>query len=124
MLRSALPEAGNRIIVRPLRDHLYNKNAWISAVQTAVREAIGEPSDTSTRIGLMSGPAPASVDTVRAFPQWTHEGRPWVDMPTARQLREHFLSETEDGMTLLRGNVPPPSSPSSTPSAPPANTAP
>ncbi|MBX3691195.1 bifunctional nicotinamide-nucleotide adenylyltransferase/Nudix hydroxylase [Dokdonella sp.] len=108
MLRSALPEAGNRIIVRPLRDHLYNENAWISAVQTAVREAIGEPSDTSTRIGLMSGQAPASVDTVRAFPQWTHEECPWVDMPTAHQLREHLLSETEDGMTLVRGHVPPP----------------
>lgn len=108
MLRQALPDAADRIILRPLRDHLYNENAWISAVQSAVRDATGASSPTPPRISLMSGPAPASVDTVRAFPQWTHEECPGTDLPTAHELREHFLGGSEDGMARVRANVPAP----------------
>lgn len=108
MLRSALPDAGDRIIVRSLRDHLYNENAWISTVQATVRDVVGEQPDTKPRIGLMSGPTSASIDTVRAFPQWAHEECPWFDMPTAHQLREHFLSGSEGDMAVVRANVPAP----------------
>lgn len=107
MLRSVLPDAAYRIIVRPLRDHLYNENAWISDVQAGVRDAIGDRLGRAPRIGLMSSSTPASVDTVRAFPQCTHEECPWIDMPTAHDLREHFLSDTEKGMALVRSNVSP-----------------
>lgn len=39
LLRSALTDAGDRIVVRPLRDHLHNENAWISAVRGARRHS-------------------------------------------------------------------------------------
>ncbi|MCI1711410.1 MAG: bifunctional nicotinamide-nucleotide adenylyltransferase/Nudix hydroxylase [Chiayiivirga sp.] len=107
MLRSALPEAAGRIVVRPLRDHLYNENTWIGAVQGAVRDAIGIQSTTSPLIGMLSGPVPSSVDTVRAFPQWTHEECPWTDVPFAQELREHYFGGTDGGMALVRANVPP-----------------
>lgn len=41
MIRAALPAESARILIRPLRDHLYNENAWIAAVQSAVRDALG-----------------------------------------------------------------------------------
>lgn len=109
MLRSALPDvAADRILVHPLRDYLYNENAWIGAVQSAVRNAIGESPGSAPRIGLMSGPMPSSVDVVRAFPQWPHEEVPWVEMPTAHELRYHFLGGSTDAMAWVGSNVPSP----------------
>ena len=31
MIQSALGDAGDRLIIRPLRDHLYNESLWIAA---------------------------------------------------------------------------------------------
>ena len=107
MLRSAVPDASKRIVVHPLPDHLYNENVWIGAAQGAVRDAIGAQPAAPPRVGMMSGPFPPSVDTVRAFPQWVHEECPWTDMPTTNELREQYFEGTEDGMALVRANVPP-----------------
>src|SRR5687768_16749621 len=54
MIQSALADAVERLIVRPLRDHLYNEAQWIAAVQRAVAEAIRlDGGGTDARIGLI-----------------------------------------------------------------------
>lgn len=101
MILAAVPHEAGRIVVRSLRDHLYNENAWLGAVQTAVREVAG----TNTSIGLIGGPE-TSADYLRAFPQWPREELPAVACPPAQELREQFLSGTDGGMALLRAHVP------------------
>jgi bifunctional NMN adenylyltransferase/nudix hydrolase len=101
MILAALPQEADRIVVRGLRDHLYNENAWLGAVQTAVRDVVG----ANARVGLIGGPEP-SVDYLRAFPQWPREELPLVACPPARELREYFLGDTDGGMALLRAHMP------------------
>lgn len=105
LLRVALPTDTDRLQVRPLRDHLYNENAWVSAVQSAVRDAIGDVA-SSPRIGLIGGPESSGVDYLRAFPQWPREEISWVEAPTAADLREAFLDDSDEGMLKVRGHVP------------------
>ncbi len=106
MLRGALPGESGRILIRPLRDHLYNANAWISAVQAAVPDAVGVGTLPSLRISLIGGPESAGVDYLRAFPQWPREEAPLVECPRAEELRDHFLSDSQDGMAMVRAHVP------------------
>lgn len=41
MIQAALGDAAEgRLIIRPLRDHLYNESQWIAGVQRAVADAI------------------------------------------------------------------------------------
>ena len=94
MIREALPAEAARILVRPLRDHLYNENAWIAAVQSAVRDALGADGSASQHIGLIGGPENAGVDYLRAFPQWPREEAPLVDGPRAGELRDSFLEDS------------------------------
>ncbi len=96
-----------RILVRPLRDHLYNENAWIAAVQSAVRDALGADAYSSQRIGLIGGPENSGVDYLRAFPQWPREEVPLVDCPRAEELRNRFLEDSDEGMAMTRAHVPP-----------------
>ena len=71
MIQSALNVDEGRLIVRPLRDHLYNESQWIAAVQRTVAEAIkadgGSPDAT---IGLIGQDKDASSYYLREFPQW------------------------------------------------------
>ena len=107
MIREALPAEAARILVRPLRDHLYNENAWIAAVQSAVRDALGADGSASQHIGLIGGPENAGVDYLRAFPQWPREEAPLVDGPRAGELRDSFLEDSPVGMAKVRTHVPP-----------------
>lgn len=106
MLHAALPAESARIRVRPLRDHLYNENAWIAAAQLAVQDALSADGSASQRIGLIGGPESAGVDYLRAFPQWPREEVPLVDGPLAGELRDGFLEDSIDGMTKVRAHVP------------------
>ena len=106
MIRAALPAESSRILVRPLRDHLYNESAWIAAVQAAVRDALGADGLGSQRIGLIGGPESAGVDYLRAFPQWSREEVPLVDCPRAGELRDSFLEDSAGGMTKIQAHVP------------------
>ena len=107
MLRASLPAESTRILVRPLRDHLYNENAWIAAMQAAVRDALGASAFASQRIGLIGGPESTGVDYLRAFPQWPREEVPLVACPSAEGLRAGFLEDSHEGMAHVRAHVPP-----------------
>jgi len=106
MIHAALPEAAGRLVVRALRDHLYNENAWVLAVQAAVREALG-PDFAGARIGLIGGPEDPAADSLRAFPQWPRERVDAVAVAPSCEPRARFLEDTDAGLDALRASVPP-----------------
>src|SRR5690348_7291238 len=54
MIQAALEDASDRLIIRPLRDHLYSEALWIADVQRAVTAVIEEDVGTdSVRVGVI-----------------------------------------------------------------------
>src|SRR5690606_8680231 len=71
MIRSALEDEAGRLIIEPLRDHLYNEALWIAGAQRAVAEAVRRDGGTDdARIGLIGLEKDASSYYLREFPQW------------------------------------------------------
>lgn len=113
MIQSALADAADRLIVRPLRDHLYNESQWIAAVQRTVAEAVRQDgADADARIGLIGMDKDASSYYLREFPQW-----PLVDVAhtatlSATELRRYLFEanqlDSHGGLMLIRANVPAP----------------
>lgn len=113
MIQAALGDAADRLIVRPLRDHLYNESLWIANVQRAVAEAVrADGGDADARIGLIGMDKDASSYYLREFPQW-----PLVDVShtatlSATELRRFLFEanqiDSHGGLMLIRANVPGP----------------
>ena len=52
--RLVLEGATDRLLIRPLRDHLYNEAQWIAGVQRTVAEAIrADGGDADAKVGLV-----------------------------------------------------------------------
>lgn len=113
MIQAALDGAADRLILRPLRDHLYNESLWIAGVQRTVADAIRDDGgDANARVGLIGFDKDASSYYLREFPQW-----PLVDVQhtqalSATELRR-YLFEAGDidfhgALLMLRANVPQP----------------
>ncbi|MGC1302160.1 MAG: bifunctional nicotinamide-nucleotide adenylyltransferase/Nudix hydroxylase [Caulobacteraceae bacterium] len=111
MIRAALEPDADRLILRPLRDHLYNETAWIAEVQDQVALAVqadrGEAA-VSARIGLIGHEKDASSYYLRAFPQWELVDVDQVAMLSATDLRRHLFAADPGAMRLLEANVPAP----------------
>ena len=113
MIQSALADAAERLIVRPLRDRLYNESRWIAGVQRAVAEAVAQDGgDAQARVGLIGQDKDASSYYLREFPQW-----PLVDVShtatlSATELRRYLFEanqiDSHGGLMLIRANVPGP----------------
>lgn len=113
MIQSALADSADRLIVRPLRDHLYNESQWIANVQRSVAEAVrADGGDAQARIGLVGMDKDASSYYLREFPQW-----PLVDVNhtatlSATELRKYLFEanqiDSHGGLMLIRANVPAP----------------
>ncbi|MEG3791489.1 bifunctional nicotinamide-nucleotide adenylyltransferase/Nudix hydroxylase [Lysobacter sp. CCNWLW3] len=113
MIQSALADAAERLIVRPLRDRLYNESRWIAGVQRAVAEAVAQDGgDAQARVGLIGQDKDASSYYLREFPQW-----PLVDVQhtatlSATELRRYLYEanqlDSHGGLMLIRANVPGP----------------
>ncbi|WP_363796350.1 bifunctional nicotinamide-nucleotide adenylyltransferase/Nudix hydroxylase [Lysobacter firmicutimachus] len=113
MIHSALTDAADRLIVRPLRDHLYNESQWIAAVQRTVAEAMRQDGGgEQARVGLIGMDKDASSYYLREFPQW-----PLVDVThtatlSATELRRYLFEanqlDSHGGLMLIRANVPGP----------------
>jgi len=121
MIRSALADADERLLVHSLHDHLYNESQWIAAVQRTVAEAIkADAAEARTmggarpepRIGLIGQDKDASSYYLREFPQW-----PLVDVAhtqalSSTELRRYLFEanrlDSHGGLMLIRANVPGP----------------
>lgn len=113
MIQSALGEAGDRLIVRPLRDHLYNESQWIAAVQRTVNEAVkSDGGADDARIGLIGKDKDASSYYLREFPQWDLVDVKHTETLSATELRRYLYEanqlDSHGGLMLIRANVPGP----------------
>lgn len=114
MIEAALeaPAREGRVLVKPLRDHLYNESRWIAAVQRAVADAVREAGGPERpRIGLI-GQGDEAERYLRAFPQWPRVELEPAQALSASELRRHLLDAERDGgeggMRLVQANVPAP----------------
>lgn len=113
MIQAALDGDAARLIIRPLRDHLYNEAHWIAGVQRAVADALradGAPADA--KVGLVGMDKDASSYYLREFPQWPLVDVQHTETLSATELRR-YLFESGDldfhgALLMLRGNVPAP----------------
>lgn len=113
MIQAALGDAAGRLVIRPLRDRLYNEALWIADVQRTVAQAIRDDGHAGdARVGLIGMDKDASSYYLREFPQWPLVDVAHVQTLSATELRRYLFEanqlETHGALMLLRGNVPAP----------------
>jgi bifunctional NMN adenylyltransferase/nudix hydrolase len=114
MIQSALAESADRLIIRPLRDHLYNESLWIANVQRAVSDAIkaDEGDAASARVGLIGKDKDASSYYLKEFPQWPLVDVKHTETLSATELRRYMFEANQinshGALMLVRANVPGP----------------
>lgn len=111
MIQSALNDASDRLIFRPLRDHLYNEGQWIANVQRTVAEAVKQDGgDVQARIGLIGQDKDASSYYLKEFPQWALIDVRHTEALSATELRQYLFEanqiDSHGGRMLIRANVP------------------
>lgn len=113
MIQSALPDANDRLIIRPLRDHLYNESQWLATVQRTVADAIVQDGfEADARIGVIGKEKDASSYYLREFPQWKLVDVQHTATLSATELRRYLYEanriDSHGGLMLIRANVPGP----------------
>lgn len=104
MIQAALGADAARVTALPLRDHLYNENAWLAEAQAQVASVASD----AKNIGLFGLSKDASSYYLKAFPQWALVDAASVPLLSATELRRHLFSEEPGALRLLEANVPPP----------------
>ncbi|MGS1076940.1 bifunctional nicotinamide-nucleotide adenylyltransferase/Nudix hydroxylase [Pseudoxanthomonas beigongshangi] len=113
MIQAALEGSVDRLLIRPLRDHLYNEAQWIAGVQRAVAEAIRtDGGDAEAKVGLVGMDKDASSYYLREFPQWPLVDVQHTEALSATELRRYLFEagsiDFHGALLMLRGNVPTP----------------
>lgn len=113
MIQTALDGSGERLLIHPLRDHLYNESQWIASVQRAVAEAIhADGGDAQVKVGLVGMSKDASSYYLREFPQWPLVDVNHTEALSATELRRYLFTagdvDFHGALLMLRGNVPAP----------------
>ncbi|MGJ0393482.1 MAG: bifunctional nicotinamide-nucleotide adenylyltransferase/Nudix hydroxylase [Methylocystis sp.] len=104
MIQAALGKDASRVTALPLRDHLYNENAWLAEAQAQVASVAGE----SKTIALFGFSKDASSYYLKAFPQWELVDAASVPLLSATELRRLLFSEEPGALRLIEANVPAP----------------
>lgn len=113
MIQTALADAADRLIISPLRDHLYNESLWIAAVQRAVAEAIStDGGGPDARVGLIGQDKDATSYYLKEFPQWDLVDVKHTATLSATELRRYLYEanqlDSHGGLMMIRANVPGP----------------
>lgn len=128
MIQSTLADAADRLIILPLRDHLYNESQWIATVQRTVADAIKadaiksdatkpdaskpDGGNTESRIGMIGKDKDASSYYLQEFPQWDLVDVKHTETLSATELRRYLYEanqlESHGGRMMIRANVPGP----------------
>jgi bifunctional NMN adenylyltransferase/nudix hydrolase len=90
MIRSANPGDESRLLIRPLRDHLYNDALWVTEVQRIVADAVART--PGSRIGLIGHDKDRSSYYLGMFPQWQLVNSPNVAGVSATELRDYLFA--------------------------------
>ncbi len=104
MIQAALGKDARRVATLPLRDHLYNDNAWLAEAQAQVASVAGD----AKSIALFGFSKDASSYYLKAFPQWELVDAASVPLLSATELRRHLFSEEPGALRLIEANVPKP----------------
>ncbi|QGM98989.1 bifunctional nicotinamide-nucleotide adenylyltransferase/Nudix hydroxylase [Methylocystis parvus] len=104
MIEAALGADAKRVATLPLRDHLYNDNAWLAEAQSLVASVAGD----ANTIALFGFSKDASSYYLKAFPQWELVDAASVPLLSATELRRHLYSEEAGALRLIEANVPRP----------------
>jgi bifunctional NMN adenylyltransferase/nudix hydrolase len=110
MIRAAFPNESSRLLIRPLRDHLYNDPLWVSEVQRLVAEATKEAGPT-IRIGVIGHHKDQSSYYLEMFPQWELVNSVNVAGVSASDLRDYLFAGGAGDVgkdLLIRAAVPEP----------------
>lgn len=113
MIQSSLADAADRLLIRPLHDHLYNESQWIAAVQRTVAEAVrADGGNANAKVGLIGQDKDASSYYLREFPQWPLVDVRQTETLSATELRRYLFEanrlDSHGGLMLIRANVPGP----------------
>lgn len=113
MIQTALADAADRLIISPLRDHLYNESLWIAAVQRTVAEAIvTDGGGPDARVGLIGQDKDATSYYLKEFPQWGLVDVKHTATLSATELRRYLYEanqlDSHGGLMMIRANVPGP----------------
>jgi len=113
MIRAALSEDAGRVLVHPLRDHLYNEAQWIASVQRTAAEAIRrDGGGEGARVGLVGQDKDASSYYLAEFPQWPLLDVRRTETLSATDLRRYLFEadgpSAAGALRLLEANVPTP----------------
>jgi bifunctional NMN adenylyltransferase/nudix hydrolase len=106
MIRAVFPEDSPRLVIRPLRDHLYNDALWIAAVQRLVAEA--NSAVPAARIGLIGHRNEETSGYLDMFPQWEPVAAVHVPGISAADLREDLLAGNSGWLSLMKAALPAP----------------
>lgn len=91
----------NRLVVRPLKDFMYNDERWVQGVQAQVAE---ETSGTTGRVALVGHSKDESSYYLKLFPQWEYKDVGHADNLNSTDIRE--LLYDRKTVKYLQGVVP------------------
>lgn len=98
MIRASLPnDLWKRVIVCPLRDKMYNDQAWVEQVQKLVDECEllgGNPANR--KVGIIGHSKNESSYYLSMFPQWTSIEVSNIDDLNATDIRDVFFGASDD----------------------------
>lgn len=110
MIRAAGGEDARRLLIKPLRDHLYSETLWVGDVQRLVAEALAEDGAPETAVvGLIGRNKDGETSAyLAAFPQWELVDVQHTDVLSATELRAWLFSGEDGGLLMVKANVPEP----------------
>jgi bifunctional NMN adenylyltransferase/nudix hydrolase len=112
MVHAAMEGAHDRVLVRPIRDHLYNEALWTATVQRAVVEAIkADGGSPDASVGLIGQEKDLTSYYLREFPQWPLVDVRRTESLSATELRCYLFEAAKPdpgALRMLEANVPRP----------------
>jgi bifunctional NMN adenylyltransferase/nudix hydrolase len=106
MIRAAFGNESSRLLIQPLRDHLYNDSLWVSDVQRLV--ATASAAVPNAKIGLIGHRKDDSSYYLTMFPQWELVNSVNLAGVSATNLREDLFAVDPGRDLLVRAAVPDP----------------
>jgi bifunctional NMN adenylyltransferase/nudix hydrolase len=109
MIRAAFPQDESRLVIRPLRDHLYNDALWVTDVQRIVADI--SQGTAKPKIGLIGHRKDRSSYYLEMFPQWELVNSPNVAGVSASDLRDYLFAGGSGDIgkdLLIKAGVPEP----------------
>lgn len=101
MIRNMMNLINDRLIIKPLKDFIYNDELWVQEVQRVVASELDRPTD---KVVLVGHTKDESSFYLKMFPQWSYEEIPINERLNATDVRDLLFKG--HSISYLRGVVP------------------